>query len=174
MSLPIAPNPFPTLRQGLSLGAPEHQGFAAAWNWLTGVMRKAKEYFVLAVNGKHGELTIVGGDGIQVVTSGSTITINVGDGEDENDGGSGGGGSGGSGGYGGTVVFPSPAPTPSPSGGSGGTVGFPIPAPTPSPGPVSSGGGGSDCNKWSGGGDNGGRAVKPENVGDDCKELNGW
>ena len=94
MALPITPNPFPTLKQGLSLGAPEHRGFAAAWNWLADIMRKAKDYFVLDLNGKHGEVSIVGGDGIQVVTSGHTITINVGDGEDENDS-DGGGASGG-------------------------------------------------------------------------------
>ena len=156
MSLPIAPNPFPTLRQGLSLGAPEHQGFAAAWNWLTGVMRKAKDYLVLDVNGKHGELTIVGGDGIQVTTSGTTITINVGDGEDENDGDA--------------DSTPAPGPTP-------GSTPEPTPTPTPTPGPTPGPGSGDDggCNAWSeeetGAGDGDGGM---DNGGDNCSELNGW
>ena len=41
MSLPDTPNPFPTLREGLALGANEHRGFVCVWNWLCGIMRMA-------------------------------------------------------------------------------------------------------------------------------------
>lgn len=170
MALPIVPSPFPTLRPGLSLGAPEHQGFVNAWNWMAGVLKKAKDFFVLALNGRHGEMSIVGGAGIQVVTSGSTITINAGDGEDENYG----GGYGGYGGYGGgSGGYPAPSPTPSPSAGSQFKPHY-----TPSPGPVLGGGSNDDdgggCNGWS---DDPGNADGDDGVmnpGDSCGELNGW
>lgn len=101
MALPATPSPCPNLRPGLALGAPEHQGFAATWNWVVGIFRNAAKYIVSSINGAAGDMSIVGGTGIQVVTSGSTITINVGDGDDENPGGGGGSGSGGGSGGGG-------------------------------------------------------------------------
>lgn len=174
MALPSVPAPCPTLRPGLSLGAPEHQGFAATWNWIVGIFRNAAKYLVSSVNGTAGDLAVVGGNGIQVVTSGNTVTINAGDGEDENHnsgGRSGGGGYVSGGGSGGYV-----------SGGYGGTSGgaYPAPLPTPSPGPVPGGGSsgskdsGGGCNNWSDEGGNGDFNGSTSNDGDSCSELNGW
>lgn len=81
MSLPSLPSPCPELRPGLALGAPEHQGFVAFWNWLVGVFRQVRENFVLDVNGIKGDVSIVGGEGISVSTSGQTITISLGEGD---------------------------------------------------------------------------------------------
>jgi hypothetical protein len=81
MSLPSLPSPCPELRPGLALGAPEHQGFVAFWNWLVGVFRRASENFVLDVNGIKGDVRIVGSEGISVSTSGQTITISLGEGD---------------------------------------------------------------------------------------------
>jgi hypothetical protein len=82
MAIPPTPSPCPDLHQGLALGAPEHQGFVAAWNWIIGVFRKAKDSLVLSVNGISGDAKIVGGEGIKVVTAGQTITISLGEGDE--------------------------------------------------------------------------------------------
>lgn len=81
MGLPFLPSPCPELRPGLALGAPEHQGFVAFWNWLVAIFRRAKDYFVLGVNGIKGEVRIVGGEGISVCTAGQTISISLGEGD---------------------------------------------------------------------------------------------
>lgn len=144
MALPITPNPFPVLRSGLSLGAPSHQGFCAAWNWMADILKKASDYFVLGINGKHGEISIVGGDRIQISTSGDTITINVSDDneEDSSDEDSGGTDYEEIIGDGGGFVYPSPEDTPSPGIHYIGNERFPTPTPTPSPGGGSGGYGG--------------------------------
>lgn len=81
MSLPSFPSPCPQLRAGLALGAPEHQGFVSFWNWLVAVFRKAKDNFVLSVNGIKGDVRIAGGEGVSIATSGRTITISLGEGD---------------------------------------------------------------------------------------------
>lgn len=68
MSLPATPNPFPTLREGYALGANEHRGFVNVWNWLTGIMRKAKDFFCLGLNNRTGDISVVAGEGIDVIT----------------------------------------------------------------------------------------------------------
>ena len=97
MAFPDTPDPCPDLQEGLALGAPEHAGFVATWNWIVGVFRKAKDFFVFGVNGRTGSIEIVAGDGIDVSTSGKTITISIGNGEDEDDGDTGDGDGGGGG-----------------------------------------------------------------------------
>lgn len=96
MALPVLPDPCPTLKMGRALGAPDHTGFVAVWNWIVGVFKKARDYFVLSINGRTGCVDIVAGSGINVSTSGKTITISLGDGEtsDDGDNGNTGGGSG--------------------------------------------------------------------------------
>ena len=86
MSLPSTPSPCPDLQEGLAIGAPEHNGFVATWNWIVGIFRKAASYLVLGVNNVHGDITIAKGRGIDVTTSGNTITISLsGDGGDDDD-----------------------------------------------------------------------------------------
>lgn len=68
MSLPATPNPFPTLREGYALGANEHRGFVNVWNWLTDIMRKAKDFFCLGLNNRTGDISVVAGEGIDVIT----------------------------------------------------------------------------------------------------------
>lgn len=70
MSLPATPNPYPTLKEGLALGAREHAGFVNVWNWLCGIMREAKKYFTLGINGRTGDINVVAGEGINVTTEG--------------------------------------------------------------------------------------------------------
>ena len=85
MGLPALPNPCPVLRPELALGAPEHQGFVASWNWLFSLFRAAKDNFVFGVNGASGDLRIVGSEGISITTSGSTITIAISEDGDKTD-----------------------------------------------------------------------------------------
>ena len=86
MSLPSTPSPCPDLQEGLAIGAPEHNGFVATWNWIVGIFRKAASYLVLGVNGAQGDITIEEGRGISVTTSGNTIRISLsGDGGDDDD-----------------------------------------------------------------------------------------
>ena len=117
------------------------------------ILKKASDYFVLGINGKHGEISIVGGDGIHVSTSGDTITINVSDGdeEDTSDEDSGGTDYEEIIGDGGGFVYPSPEDTPSPGIHYIGNERFPTPTPTPSP----SGGSGSSGGYGGYGGDSG-------------------
>lgn len=75
------PNPCPTLREGLSLGAKEHSGFCECWNWVMDFFRNIRENVVTKVNDRTGKIKIVAGDGIDVVASGDTITIGLGSGE---------------------------------------------------------------------------------------------
>jgi len=75
------PNPCPTLREGLSLGAKEHSGFCECWNWVMDFFRNIRENVVTKVNDRTGKINIVAGDGIDVVASGDTITIGLGSGE---------------------------------------------------------------------------------------------
>ncbi len=75
------PNPCPTLREGLSLGAAEHSGFCSCWNWIIDFFRNIRENVVTKVNGRTGKISIVAGDGIDVVASGGTITIGLGSGK---------------------------------------------------------------------------------------------
>ena len=77
MALPDTPDPCPDLREGLALGAPEHTGFVAAWNWVVGIFRKASDYLCLGVNDITGEVNIVAGNGIKVESSGRDITISL-------------------------------------------------------------------------------------------------
>lgn len=77
---PPEPNPFPALREGLAIGAPEHRGFIAAWNWMADIMRRAAECFCLGVNGRTGRLCLIGGEGIDVTVSGRTICVSLGSG----------------------------------------------------------------------------------------------
>ena len=173
MALPATPDPCPDLQEGLALGAPEHAGFVAAWNWIVGIFRKAKDFFVFGVNGRTGEIEIVAGDGINVLTSGKTITISIGDGEDEDDGdmgdgdgggggdgssGSSGDGSGGGGGSGGSGSGGSGSGS---SGGSGSGEGY-------------GEGDGGGCNGWSDDDDVNGNGDAFGNQGDDCNVVNGW
>lgn len=79
------PSPCPTLREGLSLGAREHSGFVNVWNWIVDIFRNAKNKLVLAVNGRTGDLSIVAGTGIDVVTNGNVITIGLGKGESKDE-----------------------------------------------------------------------------------------
>lgn len=81
MAIPPVPNPCPTLKPGLALGAPEHAGFVSAFNWLIGIFRAAKENFTFSVNGASGDVSIEGGEGIAVSTSGRTIIISLGEGD---------------------------------------------------------------------------------------------
>ena len=168
MSLPATPSPFPTLKEGYALGAADHRGFVNVWNWLCGIMRKAKEYFCLAMNNRTGEISLIAGEGIDVTTEGNTIMISIGSGRNtDNDGGSGGGGSG-SGDESGGVGGGSGA-----GGGSGSDADAtdwrnPPTKPTPPSEPS------SKCNDWSEGVDNGWGDPKPGNEGDNCQELNGW
>lgn len=79
--IPPHPNPFPTLRDGLAIGAPEHRGFVAVWNWVADIMRRAAECFCLGVNGRTGSLSIIGGEGIDVTVAGRTICVSLGSGK---------------------------------------------------------------------------------------------
>lgn len=79
------PNPCPTLREGLSLGAKEHAGFCDVWNWIIDFFRNLKENVVTKVNDRTGKINIVAGDGIDVIASGSTITIGLGGGESKDE-----------------------------------------------------------------------------------------
>lgn len=79
------PNPCPTLREGLSLGAKEHAGFCDVWNWIIDFFRNLKENVVTKVNDRTGRINIVAGDGIDVIASGSTITIGLGGGESKDE-----------------------------------------------------------------------------------------
>lgn len=172
MALPALPSPCPDLRPGRSLGAPEHQGFAATWNWILGIFRNASKYIVSSVNGASGDISISAGDGVDIHTSGSTVTISLGSGNNTNDnpGGGGGGGGGGSGGGGGNPTPGNPTPgNPTPG---NPTPGNPTPG-NPTPGNPTPGG--TDCNGWSdedeyNSNDDGGM----DNFGDSCDELNGW
>ena len=83
MSIPELPNPCPTLQEGLALGAQEHQGFVATWNWIVDFFRNIKNYFVSNVNGRTGKINIVAGSGIDVIAEGDTITIGLGGGNSE-------------------------------------------------------------------------------------------
>ena len=170
MAFPDTPDPCPDLQEGLALGAPEHAGFVAAWNWIVGIFRKAKDFFVFGVNGRTGEIEIVAGDGINVLTSGKTITISIGDGEDEDDGdmgdGDGGGGGDGSSGSSG-------------SGSGGGSGGSGSSGDSGSSGGSGSGegygeGDGGGCNGWSDDDDANDEGGDFGNQGDDCNVVNGW
>ena len=98
MSMPEPPNPCPLLKGGLALGAREHRGFAVAWNWLLGILRKAEKFFCLSINGRTGNINVVAGNGIDVTADGNTITIAAGTGKSTDNGGSGSSGGGSSGG----------------------------------------------------------------------------
>lgn len=74
------PNPCPTLKQGLALGASEHAGFVAVWNWIVDLFRSPKDNFVIGVNDRTGKINIVAGEGVDVITNGNTITIGLGNG----------------------------------------------------------------------------------------------
>jgi hypothetical protein len=167
MSLPMSPDPFPTLKEGLALGARDHRGFVNVWNWLCGIMRKAKDYFCLGLNNRTGDVSLIAGEGIDVTTEGNTIMISVGTGKNtDNDGGSGGNRGGGSSTGGGN------------GGGAGGGRGggsdissdWTNPATKPTPPSEPS----TKCNDWSEGADNGWGEPKSDNEGDNCQELNGW
>ncbi len=77
------PPASPTLREGLALGAPEHAGFVAMWNWICGFFRSIREQIPTDVNGRTGRIAIVAGEGIDVVASGSVITVALGTGKSE-------------------------------------------------------------------------------------------
>ena len=79
------PNPCPTLREGLSLGAQAHAGFCEVWNWIIDFFRNLKENVVTKVNDRTGKVNIVAGNGIDVVASGGTITIGLGSGESKDE-----------------------------------------------------------------------------------------
>jgi len=163
MSLPATPNPFPTLREGLALGAREHSGFVNVWNWLCNIMRNAKEYFTFGVNGRSGDINVVAGEGINVTTEGQTIMISVGTGENtDNDNSS-------DYDYGGGYDFDNGRDINNNSGNNGYNSDW---TDTPLPdGPSSPP---SQCNNWSDEGDSNGWGDSPDNVGDNCNELNGW
>ena len=179
MSLPSTPDPFPTLKEGLALGADDHTGFVNVWNWIAGIMRQAKDYFTFGVNGRSGDLNLVAGEGISVTTEGQTIMISLGNGENtDNDTGTGGGG-GGTGGGGGGTGGGGGGGTGTGGGGGGtgsGTSDRPDWTDVPLPEPPSSDGGSTNCNTWEkdpyGMGPTWGD--EPPNGGDNCNELNGW
>lgn len=75
------PDPCPVLKQGLALGAPQHEGFAAVWNWIVDLFRSPKDNFVVGVNNRTGKINIVAGKGVDVITKGETITIGLGGGK---------------------------------------------------------------------------------------------
>lgn len=78
--IPSTPNPCPNLQEGLALGASEHQGFVAVWNWIVDIFRNIKKYLPTAINNRTGNISIVAGTGIDVIASGHTITIGLGGG----------------------------------------------------------------------------------------------
>lgn len=171
MNLPTQPNPFPTLREGLALGAREHSGFVNVWNWLCGIMKKAKDYFILGINDRTGNVNVVAGEGINVTTEGNTIMISIGSGKntdnDNGNGGSGGGNSGGGGGGSGSGGGNGSGGGSGDGGESGdGWINTPLPAAPTEPS--------TQCNDWSEGIENDWGDGAPENEGDNCKELNGW
>ena len=83
--IPQTPNPCPDLKEGLSLGAPEHKGFVTTWNWILNIFRNIKKYLPTAINGRQGNINIVAGTGIDVIASGHTITIGLGSGNSEDE-----------------------------------------------------------------------------------------
>ena len=83
--IPPLPNPCPTLREGKFIGAQEHSGFVRTFNWLINILRNIKEYLPTEVNGRTGNISIVAGDGVEVVTSGNTITVGLGAGSRDSD-----------------------------------------------------------------------------------------
>jgi hypothetical protein len=174
MKFPNVPSPYPTLQKGKSLYHSAHGGFVNVWNWMKDIWQHVSDYFVTSINSTAGDITISGGEGIEVHTSGKTVTIQLGDGEDTNSnksshsgGGSGGGAGGGSGSDYGSSDYDDDYEFDD-SGSSGGSIG----------GGGSSGGSeeGSDggCNDWSEDVDNGAGDGDLSNGGDNCSELNGW
>lgn len=81
--IPQLPNPCPTLKEGLALGADEHKGFVKTFNWIVEFFRKIKERIPTSINDRTGKIAIVAGSGIDVVANGNTITIRLGDGKNE-------------------------------------------------------------------------------------------
>jgi hypothetical protein len=75
------PEPCPTLRAGLAIGAKEHNGFVNVWNWIVDVFRNIKDKLVTGINGRTGDISIVAGKGIEVVVDAKTITIGIGEGK---------------------------------------------------------------------------------------------
>ena len=157
MNMPAEPNPFPTLKAGLALGAKDHRGFVNAWNWLCGIMRAAKDYFCLGVNGRTGNVNIIAGEGINVTAEGKTIMISTGDGTntDNGDGTGGGGGGGGAGGG---------ASDGDDNDGDWTDAQRPTEPSDPS----------TQCNDWTEDDVGNGWGSGEDNQGDNCRELNGW
>lgn len=94
------PNPVPTLKEGLALGAPVHIGFVRMWNWIVDFFRTADQRIVTELNGRTGRVSIVAGNGVEVITTGNTITVGLGTGkstdtDNPNDDDRNGGGAGG-------------------------------------------------------------------------------
>lgn len=81
--IPNLPDPCPTLKEGLALGADEHKGFVKTFNWIVDFFRKIKERIPTSINDRTGKIAIVAGSGIDVVANGNTITIRLGDGKNE-------------------------------------------------------------------------------------------
>lgn len=81
--IPNLPDPCPTLKEGLALGADEHKGFVKTFNWIVDFFRKIKERIPTSINDRTGKIAIVAGNGIDVVANGNTITIRLGDGKNE-------------------------------------------------------------------------------------------
>lgn len=81
--IPQLPNPCPTLKEGLALGADEHKGFVKTFNWIVDFFKKIKDRIPTSINDRTGKIAIVAGSGIDVVANGNTITIRLGDGTNE-------------------------------------------------------------------------------------------
>lgn len=81
--IPNLPDPCPTLKEGLALGADEHKGFVKTFNWVVEFFKKIKERIPTSINDRTGKIAIVAGNGIDVVANGNTITIRLGDGTNE-------------------------------------------------------------------------------------------
>lgn len=79
--IPQLPNPCPTLKEGLALGADEHKGFVKTFNWIVDFFKKIKDRIPTSINDRTGKIAIVAGSGIDVTASGETITISVGKGK---------------------------------------------------------------------------------------------
>ena len=167
MGFPQEPSPFPTLQKGLALGASEHAGFVAVFNWIAKLMRKASSFFCLGINGRTGKLNLVAGTGISVTVSGSTITIAQGNGEnidadawDPSGGGDSDDLEGGDNRHDRLDDEEDDG-----SGGSSWTSARPASPPAEPP---------DSCNEWTDDTGNEGADDGVGNEGDNCSELNGW
>lgn len=80
------PTPCPVLQKGQALGSSHHVGFVAVWNWIIDFFQNIKTYIPVGINNRTGNVYVVAGKGIDVKTSGKTITISLGEGNTEDDG----------------------------------------------------------------------------------------